>query len=110
MTLQSLVNYLEQQDQDLVIRHGFSSPHSYRWNYCNVAFEPTENIKIKDMLAIVKDTIGNTYVGWKGGDFEMCQYADCYLAFQGQTGIELKGFILDLLFYGVYDFYKLGEE
>ncbi len=50
MNLIELIEFLEKQNQDIVVPMGFSNPHSYRGNYIDLAFEPKENVTVREML------------------------------------------------------------
>lgn len=87
MNLQSLIEMLENHpDQEQIVPIGFSNPHCYRGYYRDLAFEPTENVKVKDMLAEAKSAIGQTFYGYKGGEFTMNGDTDVWLANHGDIG------------------------
>ncbi len=93
MILEDLIGFLEKQDLDKVIPVGFNNPHSYRGSYYDLAFEPKENVTFGEMLSCAKEALGTTYIGWKGGDFEMNECTDVHIAFEGETG-ESIGIVL----------------
>lgn len=80
MHLKKLIAFLEQQNQEKIVRFGFNNPHSYRGIYAELAFEPAENITVGEMLACAKAALGNTYMGYKGGNFVMDEYTECWLS------------------------------
>lgn len=86
MTLDELIVALAKADRDLVVAHGFGSPHSYRGDYSEVAFEPAENVTVGSMLDYARSADGKTFTGYKGGEFTMGGWTDCYLAEYGDTG------------------------
>ena len=86
MTLGELIERLEQADPNLIVPMGFASPHSYRGYYDELAFEPRANILVSDMLAAAKDAMGSTYIGYKGGEYQMCEWTECWLAKWGECG------------------------
>jgi len=88
MELKSLIKVLEKLPQDLVVPKGFSNPHSWRGIYAELAFEPTENTKVADMLADAKSAIGATYEGYKGGDFTMDEDTRVHFAYYGSADDE----------------------
>jgi hypothetical protein len=95
LTLGQLIAALEPEDPDLVIPLGFRNPHSYRGIYSEVAFEVAHNIRVGDMLDAARSALGETYQGWKGGDFTMEQYTDCYLVDdEGCTGESIGSTLL----------------
>lgn len=91
MTLGELITALEAEDPTRVLPHGFDNPHSYRGYYDQVAFEPASNISIGDMLDAARSALGTTYEGWKGGDFTMDRYTDCWLSMVGSASGETLG-------------------
>jgi hypothetical protein len=94
MELIELITTLEAADPDLVLPDGFTNPHSYRGFYEQLAFEPAENVRVGDMLADAKRALGTVYEGWKGGDFLMDEYTECWLAEEGHGGGETLGPVL----------------
>jgi len=94
MTLEELIAALEAADPNLCLPLGFSHPHSYRGDYMDLAFEPTANVTVGEMLADARSALGATYQGWKGGDFEMRGWTTCWLAEEGTGSGESVGPIL----------------
>ena len=86
MTLEELITELEKEDCNKVCRIGFNNPHSYRGYYDELAFEPTENVTIYDMLECANAALGNTYNGYKGGRYRMNGYTNVHLAYRGSSG------------------------
>ena len=84
--LQDLIEFLESQPADKVVRFGFGSPMSYRGYYEDLAFDPAENVTIGSMLAHAKSALGQTFQGYKGGDYTMHEYTDCWIAEYGRSG------------------------
>lgn len=97
MTLGELISRLESEDPTLVVPLGFTEPHSYRGYYDELAFVPTEKVTVREMLAAARSALGTTYQGWKGGDFKMGQYTDCWLAEQGDCGEGIGPILLDYM-------------
>lgn len=94
MTLSELIGALETADPGLVLPLGFSNPHSYRGFYTDLAFEPTANVTVGQMLADARSALGATYQGHKGGDYTMEGWTECWLAEDGCGGGEPIGPIL----------------
>ena len=90
MNLGKLIKFLGKQNQNVIVEKGFDSPHSYRGYYDQLAFEPTDNILISDMLKCAKEALNSTYTGYKGGKFTMTKETECHLAYSGETGKRLK--------------------
>ena len=94
MGLQKLIDALAAADQTYVAPLGFGPPDSYRGNYICVAFEPAENVTVASMLAHAKSALGATFTGYKGGEFTMHEYTDCYIANYGTSGGDQIGPVL----------------
>lgn len=94
MTLGELIAALEKEDPTLVVPHGFLRPHSYRGFYHHLAFEPEENVSIGDMLAAARGALGETFQGWKGGDYQMDEGAPVWIAVEGDANGDTIGKIL----------------
>ena len=90
MTLGDLIERLEQEDQNKVLKLGFNFPHSYRGYYDQLAFEPVENVTVSEMLDAARSCVERTFSGYKGGDYTMTLWTDCWLANYGSCGDELS--------------------
>lgn len=97
MTLNELITFLEKQDQALVLPTGFTHPHSYRGYYDELAFEPAADVTVASMLAAAKSALGSTYHGWKGGEYVMHGWTDCWLAEEGRAGEGIGPVLLRLM-------------
>jgi len=97
MMLKDLITALEAADPNQTVRHGFTNPHSYRGTYMDLAFEPAANVTVAAMLADARSALGATYQGYKGGDFTMDAYTDCWLTEEGSTGETLGSLLLELM-------------
>lgn len=86
MILEELIEQLEEYNPDTEVRLGFGHPHSYRGDYCCLAFEPVENTTMGDMLEAAKSAMGRTFTGYKGGEYTMNEWTACYLASYGCCG------------------------
>lgn len=86
MNLGELIKWLEKQDKDLIVKDGFSTPHSDRGSYDELAFCPEEESKISDMLAHAKSALNKSFTGWKGGEFEMDEHTSVYIGEYGNCG------------------------
>lgn len=91
MTLQDLTTWLETQNLDLIVPHGFGRPMSYRGYYDQLAFEPVEDARLGDMLQYARNALGATYTGYKGGDYTMDEFTDCWIAEYGTSQGDLIG-------------------
>lgn len=86
MTLGVLIEWLEQQDPNLVVMDGFGSPHSDRGSYDELAFDPMPEARLGDMLKYAKDALGSTFTGWKGGEYTMDEHTSVYIGEFGECG------------------------
>jgi hypothetical protein len=89
MTLGTLIDWLKQQDPDLIVKDGFGYPHSDRGSYEELAFDPLPEAKIGDMLKFAKEANGSTYMGWKGGEYRMDKNTSVYIGEYGKCGEEI---------------------
>jgi hypothetical protein len=85
MTLGELILALDKIDPQTRVPRGFHKPHSYRGYYEQLAFEPAENISIGEMLAAARSALGKTFTGYKGGDYLMHEYVDCWISKYGHA-------------------------
>lgn len=97
MYLRELIAALECEDPDKVLPIGFAHPHSYRGYYGDLAFERENNITVGRILIDANRSLGQTFQGYKGGDFTMHEYTKCWLANYGQTGETIGPLLLQLL-------------
>lgn len=97
MTLGELITALEAEDPARILPVGFANAHSYRGFYEDLAFEPVADITVREMLEHVRGALGQTFEGWKGGDFTMVAYTDCWLAVRGCCGESIGPVALTLL-------------
>jgi hypothetical protein len=84
-------------DPDRVLPIGFANPHSYRGIYADLAFEPAKNVTVRSMFEAARSALGNTYEGYKGGDFTMNAYTEVWFSEYGTTGETLGETFLQLL-------------
>ncbi len=78
MTLGPFIEALENLPPDLPIKCSDGTtpgePASYRGYYSDLAFEPDGgDVSTGDFLAVVKTALGQTFEGYKGGDFVMAE-------------------------------------
>lgn len=91
MSLDDIITTLAAEDPTRVLPYGFDNPHSYRGYYEDVAFEPATDISVGDMLEAAQSALGATYTAWKGGEFQMAGYSDCWLSMEGSASGESIG-------------------
>ena len=94
MYLHELIEELEKHDPAKKVKRGFDGPHSYRGYYDELAFEPTGETTVGAMLKAARSALGETYQGWKGGDFKMDEWTPCHLAYVGDCGESLGATLL----------------
>lgn len=88
-TLGEVIDRLLQLDRGMVIEDGFGDPHSWRGDYAQLAFRPKKGATVAEMLAAAKSAIGETYEGWKGGEYTMGLETPCHLAEGGEIGVPI---------------------
>lgn len=81
-----LIKFLRTLPEDKIIKHGFGKPRSYRGYYEELAFEPEENVTAGSMLCHATSALGEKFEGYKGGEYTMQVYTDCYIAEYGESG------------------------
>jgi len=86
ITLGDLIEWLEKQDQTLVVKDGFGSPHSDRGDYYDLAFDPLPEAKISEMLKHARNADGEIFQGYKGGDFKMDRDTRVHIGEYGECG------------------------
>ena len=86
ITLGGLIAWLEKQDPAAIVEGGFSTPHSDRGYYYNLAFKPAPEARIGDMLEHAKGAVGATFDGWKGGEYRMGPDTDVFIGDWGSCG------------------------
>lgn len=94
MTLGELIEALEAADPNHVAPLGFGVPFSWRGNYADIAFEPQSNVTVGSMLEHARSALGKTFRGYKGGEFTMHEYTDCYIDRYGESGGDKIGPLL----------------
>lgn len=94
LQLKELIEELEKMPSDGIIPFGFGEPMSFRGYYDELAFEPVENAKVSDMLNYAREAMGSTFTGYKGGDFEMGEGTNCWIASYGSADADGIGMTL----------------
>jgi hypothetical protein len=98
MSLGEIIERLEKEDPSRILKIGWGEPGSYRGYYQDVAFEPANNVTIGSMLENAKSALGQTFCGYKGGDFKMNEYTDCWIAEYGRSnGAQISDLLLDFM-------------
>lgn len=97
-SLGQLIKRLEAEDPNKVVPLGLGRPHSYRGYYEDLEFTPVENVSVGDMLAVARQCIGETFCGYKGGDYKMDTYTTVWLGEYGRAdGQSISDILLDYM-------------
>lgn len=96
LTLGELVEVLfDLPDHDIPIEFDDGSTpgrlHSYRGYYQDLAFSTGATGNVGDVLEDAQDAIGETFTGYKGGDFRMDETTPLWRAESGETGDAIVG-------------------
>jgi hypothetical protein len=88
MTLGAFIDALKECPQDAKIRtsNGCSigEPLSYRGYYEDLAFRPNGNLDVKGVLDAATSALGETFEGYKGGDYIMHRNTPLWLSGYGE--------------------------
>lgn len=90
MYLKDIIAALEAADPTHIAEFGFGAPKSYRGYYEDVAFEPERNVSVGSMLEHARSALGATFQGYKGGQYTMHEYTDCWIASYGDCHMSDK--------------------
>lgn len=76
MVLSEIIQALDaaiEKDGERAVQWGFdpSSAHSWRGDYSDLSFEPMEGVSLADMRDALRNALGKTFEGYKGGDYTM---------------------------------------
>lgn len=86
LTLGRLIEWLSQQDGTAEVVNGFSTPHSDRGDYADLAFRPVEKTTFSAMLIHAQSALGKAFYGYKGGEYVMNEYTDVLIGEWGECG------------------------
>jgi hypothetical protein len=104
LTLGGFIAALEAADQTKEVRfkdtpNSPANPHSYRGYYSDLSFENTElPVTVAEFLKILKGCLGQTFEGWKGGDFVMSEDTPLWNSEEGSTGDAIVGYEIGISF------------
>lgn len=87
MTLGEMIERLEQLPPDTLINLGNS--HSYRGYYSDLAFEALDRATASEVLQECQDSMGQSFEGYKGGDYYMHAGVPIWVADYGRCGKKL---------------------
>lgn len=88
MTLGGLIDRLQELDQSMQME-GIYAGHSYRGYYSDLAFERCESREVGGVLDAIKACMGETFEGYKGGDFDMGRNTPVWIANYGSCGTRI---------------------
>lgn len=96
MTLGKMIKALEAMPVDAMVSM-LKNAHSYRGYYSDIAFEPDakQTCAASALLAECRDALGETFEGYKGGNYLMDEDTPVFVAFYGCCGRKLMGFAED---------------
>jgi hypothetical protein len=101
LTLGELIQLLETEvkKNPQILRVGIGEPHSYRGFYDQLAFEFKTDVTVAKMLQEARGALGNTYHGYKGGEYVMNEHTLVWLSKWGQSSeAPLTLFVLEAMF------------
>lgn len=94
-TIGDLLNALENVDGDASVAlssgQGLQSPCSYRGHYERLALQPGGATTATDVRVALRGSIGETFTGYKGGEFEMDRNSLLHVAHYGSCGVTVVG-------------------
>lgn len=90
MTLGKFISELEKLPQDKEIEN-VCSPHSYRGYYSDLALEKGSGTRTVGSLVeqLKNECLGQTFTGYKGGDFYMDEDTPMWIADEGYCGVKI---------------------
>lgn len=92
MTLGKLIKLLEGRQYDGQQVIGLGRLDSYRGHYCDLAFEPSMELRsVRDLLNVCYSAMGRVFEGYKGGDYLMGENTPLWVASYGGIGPKLIG-------------------
>ena len=99
LNIKEIIDRLLEEDPDTVLSVGWDEKDSYRGFCGELCVFRAENVTIATMIARLRQALGNTYGGYKGGRFIYSEQSNVYLMheyneeFIEQIGVDM----LDLM-------------
>lgn len=90
MRLEEVIKVLESAPRDRVVAHGLGKAMSYRGYYDQLAFEPKDNVTVGEMLDEARSAVDKVFDGYKGGEYKMYDFTECWIAEYGDCGDALS--------------------
>ena len=98
MTLGELIERLEAADPATIVPRGWLEPCSDRGDYSDLAFKQAENVSVAQMLDAARGALGQSFEGWKGGDYTMHEWSTVKVTTEyGVMGEEISHLLLDYM-------------
>lgn len=94
VVLGDIIDAFAKLDPNAILPIGLGEPHSYRGDYMDLAFEAVTDAKVSDVLDILRACVGETFEGYKGGDYRMDRSSWCWIAMHGYSGGDHIGPVL----------------
>lgn len=89
LTLGKLIDVLKAMDPVAQVPN-LCDPHSYRGYYCDIAFELNVGTRsAMSLLTECENALGQTFEGYKGGDYTTNANTPVWVALYGSTGDKL---------------------
>lgn len=87
MNLNQITDFLYKVYSSTSIPCSFSNPHSYRGYYTELGIEmyTDKNSTVGDFISVLNSAYGETYEGYKGGNFTMGGTSRVYVAWEGTS-------------------------
>jgi len=102
MDISEVVDWLEDYQQkhpDATTKFGWTEGGSYRGYYDEFSVEPSDSeVDIETMIGVLCDAIGQTFYGYKGGEYTMNESSEVYYAPYGNTGPIVSKALLRAIF------------
>jgi hypothetical protein len=91
VNLGDIIDAFAKLDPTAVLPIGLHEPHSYRGYYHELAFEACTDATVSDILDELNSAVGETFEGYKGGDYRMDRYSQVWIAPYGSSGGDCIG-------------------
>jgi len=82
MILGEFIRQIEELEPVKTVAVGIAEPHSYRGDYCDVAFKAAPSMTIQEILDVAKSAVGASYEN-KGESYTMTLKTEVHIAFPG---------------------------
>lgn len=93
--LQKIVNTWT--DDTFIFEYAFSSPHSYRGYYEDVAFELSSSKSVQHIKDCVFTAYDATFTGWKGGEYSYWDDTLVHLSYRGHADDDYGSEFMELV-------------